>query len=314
LSAIVRARALGIAEHQLGVLTQAQLERCGLSESQVRQLVSEGFLVRMHRGVYRAGGPTADVNQQSALAACLACGDEAVASHRTAAFLRRLVDAYDGPVEVIVPRSRRARRPGIHAYRRELVDNERTHLGVVPMTTVERTLFDLSGCIDGLKLEEAADRAFRTHATTPERLERYLPVRGESRAAGVAVLRSIVDDRLGRGVPESVLESKTLALLRRFRLPDPVRQYTVSVSGRTIRFDLAYPDERVAIELDGRAPHWGRERWQSEHHRDNAIELGGWQKIGFTWWDVTRDEIYVATTVARTLGLRPASWRRASAP
>ena len=103
-----------------------------------------------------------------------------------------------------------------------------------------------------------------------------------------------------------------LALLRRFRLPEAARQFVTVVAGRNVRFDLAYPDARVAIELEGRAPHWGRERWQSDHRRDNCTELGGWRKLGFTWWDVTQNELYVAMTVAGALGLRPISWRRSS--
>lgn len=311
MSAIARARALGLADRQLGLVTTAQLERCGVSEGQLRRLVRDGIVTPVHRGVYRTTGapfgPTA-----RALAACYACGEDAVASHRTAASLRGLIDGYEGPVEVTVPTALRKRRSGIAPYRRPVGADERTTIGIVPVTTVERTLLDLAGCLVRPELDEAVDRAFRGRLTTPQAMDGYLPAPGESRARGVAELRTVVEDRLGRGVPESVLESKMIALLRRYRLPEPVRQLTVQTGGRTVRFDLAYPDRRIAIELDGRAPHWGFDRWRSDHRRNNAIDLGGWRGPSFTWWDVTEDEVYVVVTVASALGLRPSSWRRAN--
>ncbi len=309
MSAIARARAFGIAEGQLGLVTYAQLRAHEVSDGQIRQLVVDGSLVRVFRAVYRVGGYTSPSLAHQALAACMACGDDAVASHRTAAVLRGLIDAYKGPAEIIVPVTRRPRIAGIRAYRRTLACDERTTSGLVPVTTVERTLLDVAGCIGHRDLEEAADRAFRARATTPPRMEAYLAARDGSPARGIAALRRIVDDRVGLGVPESILEAKMIALLSRFRLPTPVRQHEIIVRGRTVRFDLAYPDRRIAIELNGRSPHWGRERWQADHHRDNAVELADWHKIAFTWWDVTRDESYVAVTVAGALGLRPSSWR-----
>jgi hypothetical protein len=294
----------------LGLVTHAQLVGCGLSPGQIRYLVREGTLIRVYRGVYRTPGSSATAIELRALAACFACGDDAVSSHRTAGTFRGLIDGYEGQIEVTIPGHQRPRRPGIRTYRRTLTGDECTKIGPVPVTVVERTLLDLSACVDPCDLEEAVDRAFRSRSTTPKKMDLYLPVRGESNARGIGVLRSIVQDRLGLGVPESVLESKMLALLKRSGLPTPVRQYLVTTPGRSVRFDMAYPNERVAIETDGRAPHWGRERWQADHRRDNRVELAGWKKLSFTWWDVTRDEAYVALTVAQALGLRPSSWRR----
>ncbi len=311
MSAIERARAMALADRQLGLVTRVQLVRCGLTPDRIRYLVESGFLVPEHRGVYRTAG-SSDSLERRALAACMACGDGAAASHRTAAKLRQLIDATEAVPEITVPANRRPKRPGIRIFRSTLDHDELAVCGIVPVTTTERTLLDLSRHLGPSELAEAADRAFRGRWTTPQKLDVYLASRVDSRRPGVANLRTIVDDRLGRGVPESILESRMLALLRRWRLPDPIRQLQVVIAGRTARFDLAYPAERVAIELDGRSPHWGKERWQADHRRDNAIELGAWRKLSFTWWDVTEEDRYVAFTVAAALGLRPASWRRTS--
>ena len=94
MSAIARARAFGIADRQLGLVTTIQLERCGVTEGQLRRLVRDGILLAVHRGVYRTTGSPWGCTER-ALAACFACGEEAVASHRTAALLRGLIDRYE---------------------------------------------------------------------------------------------------------------------------------------------------------------------------------------------------------------------------
>jgi very-short-patch-repair endonuclease len=123
-------------------------------------------------------------------------------------------------------------------------------------------------------------------------------------------LRDIVRDRAGFGIPESVLETLALRLLKRFGLPSPVRQHETSVSGRFVRFDLAYPEMRIAIELDGRSAHAAR--WQSDHDRDNATELAAWRLLRFTWDDITQRPLYVAVSIAEALGLDPARWKAAT--
>jgi very-short-patch-repair endonuclease len=88
----------------------------------------------------------------------------------------------------------------------------------------------------------------------------------------------------------------------------------VIVSGRRVRFDLAYPDARLAIELKGRAPHWGADRWQRDNDRENAVELGGWRMLPFTWRDVNERPNYVVLTIAAKLRLRPARWTAEKTP
>ncbi|MBA3749241.1 MAG: type IV toxin-antitoxin system AbiEi family antitoxin domain-containing protein, partial [Solirubrobacterales bacterium] len=67
---------------QHGVIALAQLVELGLCSSSVRDRVASGRLRRMHRGVY-AVGHTALPPLGRVMAAVLACGPDAVASHRT---------------------------------------------------------------------------------------------------------------------------------------------------------------------------------------------------------------------------------------
>ena len=53
------------------------------------------------------------------------------------------------------------------------------------------------------------------------------------------------------------------------------------------RVDVAFPELKVAIEIDGLAFHSDAEDFQHDRSRQNAIALAGWQVLRFTWLDLT---------------------------
>lgn len=85
--------------------------------------------------------------------------------------------------------------------------------------------------------------------------------------------------------PDSHLELLLLAQLRAEGLPEPIRQHRL-VPGRRFAADLAYPDRRLYVEVDGGT--WSRGR----HARGSGIEtdaektslaaIGGWKLIRTT--------------------------------
>ncbi len=50
--------------------------------------------------------------------------------------------------------------------------------------------------------------------------------------------------------------------------------------------DLAFPAFRLVIELDGRAWHVDRDRFQRDRSRQNRLVAAGWTVLRFTWEDV----------------------------
>ena len=52
------------------------------------------------------------------------------------------------------------------------------------------------------------------------------------------------------------------------------------------RIDVAFPRQKVAIEVDGFASHSSPEDFYNDRKRQNAIALLGWQVLRFTWWDL----------------------------
>jgi very-short-patch-repair endonuclease len=304
-------RLCAMANAQLYVITRRQALSVGLTDDQIRHRVRNGAFHQLFPGVYLTVCGIASFEQRT-LAASLACGDGAHVSGITAAGLWGFVAPAASVIDVTVPKHRHPRLAGVRVHRRCLKRvSDRTRRGPRPITTHARTLLDLAGVLPSYDdLERAADEAFRSSTLTPDRLVDYLGRDDLANSSGIASLRSIAQDRARYGVPENGFENDALGLLRSFGLPEPVRQFRTRASGRRVRFDLSYPDQRVAIELDGRAPHWGRDAWQSDHDRHNATELDGWRVLRFTWWDVHDRPVYVVLTIATALGLRPRGWRR----
>src|SRR5688572_22895004 len=95
-----------VAEAQEGVIGLAQLRALGLSESAVRQRVRKGLLVRLHRGVYALGHRVLS-RRARWIAAVLACGPDAVLSHRDAAALWGIRKDNRSMIDVTAPRHRK---------------------------------------------------------------------------------------------------------------------------------------------------------------------------------------------------------------
>ncbi|MGH9278918.1 MAG: hypothetical protein ACRD12_12545, partial [Acidimicrobiales bacterium] len=60
-------------------------------------------------------------------------------------------------------------------------------------------------------------------------------------------------------------------------LPQPTRQHWIGPI--RARVDLAYPHERIAIELDSFRWHGGRRPFHSDRARGNRIVAAGWQLL-----------------------------------
>jgi hypothetical protein len=81
------------------------------------------------------------------MAAVLACGPQAVISHRSAAVLRQLVIPARAslPIDVTVRARDRRRRPGVRLHRSQDLDpDEITLVDGIPVTSSARTLLDLA--------------------------------------------------------------------------------------------------------------------------------------------------------------------------
>jgi hypothetical protein len=74
------------------------------------------------------------------------------------------------------------------------------------------------------------------------------------------------------------------------QLPAPVQQYRIRLDdGRWVRLDAAYPEARVAVELDGAAFHGSRAARERDLRRDTALAALGWVVLRFSYARLVSD-------------------------
>ncbi len=68
--------------------------------------------------------------------------------------------------------------------------------------------------------------------------------------------------------------------------------------------DVAFPRQRVAIEIDGWAFHSDGEAFQNDRKRQNWLALHGWQVLRFTWLDLTQHPQRVLGEIRAAISVR----------
>lgn len=291
-----------LARRQYGIVTRRQLLELGLSSSMISRWLAAGRLVIVQPRVFRlAGAP--DTWEARLLAACFSGG--AVASGPSGC---RLWGMYDGDdVHVAISRGRMARLQEVIVHRSGDLHLERTITRHgIPTTTPMRALIDLGATHSAVEVEEALDRGLVARLFRFESVERALEKLAKPGRSGAGVLRAVLDDRALRDeVPDSLFEPRMARLFHKYGLPMPVFQYDVKTAAGIwiARVDFAYPDLKIAIEVDGWRSRATPGRLDYDLARQNKLTLAGWIILRFSWRAVVRRPWEVADEVSRALGI-----------
>jgi len=294
-----------MAERQHGLVTSTQLSRLGASKEAIRHRREKGLLLPLRPGVLLvSGAPQSTMTRL--LAAVLAAGPGACASHRTAAFLYRLPGYRERPIDVTVPRGRRPRINDVNVHSsRALPASQRRTVDAIPTTSVARLLFDLCGFVDPRRVERTLDAALARRLVTIPACWRVISDVGQNGRAGTGVMRELLEAR-GDGyvAPASDLEARLLRLLRDAGLPAPAREIDVGDSDRWIgRVELVYREARLLIEGDSRLHHSQLLDQASDNERDNRFGSRGWRVLRFGWKQITEHPDEVAALVRAALSV-----------
>ena len=185
------ARAADLAS-PLGLLTAAQLNALGIFRGAIEKGLRSGRLHRVHRGVYVLGHRPATREVKWA-AAVLACGPEAVLSHRSAAAAWAIREWEGHRVDVTSPSGRG--RDGIRVHRASLHEIDRTLRLGIPVTSVARTVADMAHELDDegtFRLVREAQFRKLLHLPALELANRRRPSRR---------LAAVIDDLLPTDTP-----------------------------------------------------------------------------------------------------------------
>jgi predicted transcriptional regulator of viral defense system len=273
-----------------------------VTKPQRRRRLESGRWEQIYDGVYRiTGAPrswTGDL-----LAAVWAGGSRAVASHRSAAALWDLPGARPESLEITCPRWRRAQEAGLVVHEtRVLAEADATERQCVPITTVERTIFDLAGIAGFNTVDLAIDNALRRDLTDFGQLHETLTRLARRGRPGTQLFRRALAERdPAAALSASERERLLFRMLRRHGFPMPVPQFEiVDESGNFVaRPDFAYPDLKIAIEYESFQEHTGKVALVRDSARRNAQVALGWAPIAATAVDLRRGGNQLADALRR---------------
>jgi hypothetical protein len=296
-----RALAQRLAARQRGLVHLDQAVALGLSKHAVYRLARRGEWVLVLPKVFSVVEQQPVEWRRRVLAACLWAGGEARASHRSAGPLWQLDGVPGGHVEITMKGVRESPEAGI-IVRSALVVPAMQRLEGIPVTSATKTLVDLASVLTEPDLELAVEDALRRRLTSLPRLR--IAIEESAGRRGIAALRRIADDhREGQPPTDSGLEAKVLRILKHAALPPPCNQLVVEdAGGKKARLDFAYPDARVALEVDGFRWHSGRRAWRRDRGRLNRLVMAGWRVVHVTQEDVEQGGLHFVAALRSFLG------------
>jgi len=233
---------------------------------------------RVFRGVYADAALTMTHATRCSAAIALLLPDGAVIAGRSAAVMHGVsLGGLALPVEALTPGTTlRYRAGGLVVHRGTLAPVDRIPVKGLPVTSLERTCWDLAQWLDIVEAVVWIDRILTLGRTTTADLARYLDQRRQETVRGVRRFEravSLVDAR-----SESQQESRLRVRLTLAGLPPPEVQFTIlDDSGRFVaRVDLAWPELRIAVEYDGLWHVGSASQMHTDRRRLNALAGVGW--------------------------------------
>lgn len=286
-----------VLRRQDGVIKRSQALATGLSPAMIGRRLASGRWMSLHPCVYFA--MDRDLTDEALVrAALLWAGPRSTATGLTAAWWHGLCRHPPGMLDVTVPRAQcLSSAPRVRVRRRDLDDQDRSNVRGVWVTGVALTVLEAAIARDGPG-PQLLDRALQRGVSFESLHEAHSRNLGRtgSRAAS-ALLRAAADHAA------SEAERVAVKLLRSAGITGWVLGH--QLAGYTL--DIAFPQQRIAIEIDGWAWHVAPDRFHRDRKRQNTLVLAGWTVLRFTWRDLTRRPEEVITEIRTALAAHPAA-------
>ncbi|EST37700.1 hypothetical protein N566_11605 [Streptomycetaceae bacterium MP113-05] len=287
-------RVRAVAARQDGVLTRAQANELGVSDTMFRRMVRQGRWAPLARSAYWVvadGRPRLRTRVRGAL---LSSGAGAVACGVTAARLHGLHGVHQTAartVHVACPRPG-ASRPGLRMHR--LSSRQTTLLRGLPVTTVAQSVADVLRAEDRATAVSVLDSALHQGLLASGAAELEQALRGYP---GCERARGLLPQADGRA--ESPLETRGRLVCADAGMPPEVLQWRLTdpSTGVCYRIDLGWPSRGVGVEADGQSVHSEPEALYADRIRQNALLAAhrGLVLLRFTWRDAMEPGRFLAT-------------------
>ncbi len=279
------------ARSQGGVISLRQLREDGVTHARCDGMVERGEIVAVLPGVFRAASTPLTVAGRRYAAVLWSGG---VISHETAGATWD-VGVEDSPTCVHVSVQDRVSRNGhpsfVRVHRVILRARDIQVVDGLPITTRSRTTLDLVGSLHRRQardlFERAVARTWFTLADLDARLEQ------EKGRSGNRRLREFREEIVPGA--QSEFERRVHRLLRAHGIAGWEPQYAIrTATGGLVTVDLAFPAQRLILELDGWSTHGGQDRFGRDRKRDRRTLVTGWNTARFVWADLDDPAAMVA--------------------
>ncbi len=285
-----------IASRQHRIVTTKRLRRLGFSASWVTRQVADGEITRLHHKVYLVG-PGPPTRKGRWLAAVLGAGEGALLTRTFAAALHDIAKTRGSRIDVLVPANRNPKLRGVRIHRcRNIHPDDISMVDSIPVTSIERTLCDLTTVLKYAALKRAFEEAERRHLIDHRKLSEAVErMRG---SPGAATMRQLLDyDPRPATETRSELEIAFLELITDAGLPS--YQRNVLVHGEDI--DAYWPEANLVIELQSYTWHSDPEAFERDHEKLARLERKGVKTLALTYGQVTREPAATTETVLALL-------------
>ena len=289
-----------ITRRQRALITRVQALQAGLTDAQITSLLRRGVWFEIRPGVYAVAGAPRSW-EQMVLATVLATGPDSFASHETGGHLWgvRYVEVPDR-IEVLKAVDLKTRMSGVVGRRsKELFDADVTIRRGIPCVTAPRALVDIARTMTHARLGKALDDLLRRKVCTLDEVRRCVGRLHAGPGRPLRGIHGVLAERWpGYDPGESDLETRAIRAIAAAGLPLPKQQHRMLLAGKKVRIDLAYPDLKIAIEVDSWEFHGQiRSQFDCDHIRRDELVLLQWTPFTFT--SGMTDEFMVNST--RTL-------------
>jgi hypothetical protein len=273
-----------MAESQYGVFNRTQARRAGHNDSSINRRISKGTWRRVFHTVYTFGGTPLTWDARCMAAILLDPGRCALAGP-TAARVYKGDGFGDGDIEIATVANRNRPAPGIRVRRLGLHLLDHVHvIRGLPTTTPPLTVLHMAGR-RARGADRLMDHCLRSGAANLLDFWALLDRRWTRGQRGIRWYRDALSHRTAASAPtHSDLEDMFLKLVRDFDLPQPLGQWPMVLPTLgLIHFDFGYPDQLLAIELDGYVWHMDRAAFERDRQRDLEAQALGIRVIRLTW-------------------------------
>ncbi len=295
-----------LASHTFNVVTWKRLIDGGVQEAAIRRRIGN-VLTPFTPGVYIVGEPS----RRTLLFAALESIPTGAASRSTAAGLLDLpIDKVD-QIQIVIPHGLKRVFEGPFDVRQSklMPDADFIVARGFRCTSVERTICDLGTDLMPSEIQGLIEWSITNRRMTRSSFQACARAYCRRGRQGSGLIRhlniALLDDE---PFPASKLEQLGVRLFRRGRLGAFVLHFEPPWSdGVTGIVDIAWPELRVIVELDGRRWHAMSKAQSNDRARDRKANAHGWFVLRFGWQEITERPEAVLAELGRFLEARRAA-------